>query len=403
VGREIMLELMWQMCDQWRKYGADSDVGKLITSTRIHLMPVMNPDGWDIAVKNEFQSIGGSMNASQMLRENGVQASWLAGRNNARNVDLNRDFPDLDRFGFGYLAKNKPIFDHMEEEALLDISQQKDCNNKPFQPETLAVAQWIVTNPFVLSANFHGGDLVANYPYDDSPTHKTVYSDAPDDFVFVDLATSFAKNHAKMAVKNRPRCDMLSGSSSHNADSSAEEEFKNGITNGAHWYPVCGGMQDFNYLASNCFELTIELGCDKFPPGKDLAQYWRDNHKAFYEFIWKSHMGIKGYVFDSEQSPIENARVVVERQGDDGQFKKVQHFLATTEDGEYWRLLSAGVYKVYAFTLDGTMRSEPLEVRVEAESSSNKRAEAQRVDLVMMKTRKGANQQLKNILDAAEN
>lgn len=50
-------------------------------------------------------------------------------------------------------------------------------------------------------------------------------------------------------------------------------------------YPVCGGMQDFNYLASNAFELTFELGCRKFPPGKDLENLWKDNQQALINFI----------------------------------------------------------------------------------------------------------------------
>ena len=61
-----------------------------------------------------------------------------AGRENANHKDLNRNFPDQFRDG------------NTQEDLIRDR-----------ELETLAVMTWIVTNPFVLSGNLHGGSVVA--------------------------------------------------------------------------------------------------------------------------------------------------------------------------------------------------------------------------------------------------
>lgn len=112
----------------------------------------MNPDGWDIAANNYRSS------------------DWLLGRANLNGVDLNRDFPDLDVVEFR--KGNKEDF-------------VSSLVNHQMQPETRAIVQWILTNPFVLSANLHGGALVANYPYDETPDGSTnTYTPSPDDQTF---------------------------------------------------------------------------------------------------------------------------------------------------------------------------------------------------------------------------
>ena len=61
--------------------------------------------------------------------------------------------------------------------------------------------------------------------------------------------------------------------------------FRDGITNGAAWQVVEGGMQDWSYVYTSDMELSIELGCDKYPEEKNLEMYWNQTKGALLAFI----------------------------------------------------------------------------------------------------------------------
>lgn len=44
-------------------------------------------------------------------------------------------------------------------------------------------------------------------------------------------------------------------------------------------------MQDFNYIASNCIEITLELSCCKYPPSNQLNKFWNDNRESLLAFM----------------------------------------------------------------------------------------------------------------------
>jgi carboxypeptidase E len=316
LGRELLLHLADYLCTEYTE--GNEEIRKLVDNTRIHIMPSMNPDGWKIS------------------SDSGAK-DFLLGRSNANNVDLNRDFPDLDRIIYSNEAEGPN--NHLMEVV-------KNRLDHKVQPETESVMKFIMEHPFVLSANMHGGDLVANYPYDESPDeyNPTEYSPSPDDHTFKYLAQAYANNHPLMANPATPGCDNPKQSFAR----------QGGITNGAAWYSVAGGMQDFNYLSSNDFEITLELGCDKYPPASTLETEWEHNRKALIEYMWMGHSGVKGVVVDAfTNAPISNAVIHVKnitRVSKGGQRKNadIDHDITSVHDGDYWRLLTPGEYEITA-------------------------------------------------------
>lgn len=49
LGRELVLNLMQYLCREYKK--GNQRVVRLVTETRIHLLPSMNPDGYEEAYK----------------------------------------------------------------------------------------------------------------------------------------------------------------------------------------------------------------------------------------------------------------------------------------------------------------------------------------------------------------
>jgi len=265
VGKEMLIELIRLLLHE---YGTTQRITDLVDNTEIWIMPNMNFDG---TVANS--------------------------RYNANGANLNRNFPDREYGDPPYPGHSYII-----------------------QPETQNMIDFTAQHNYVMSANFHGGALVANYPWDlKLPGDPGVYpySACPDDITFIDLALTYAVNNPPM----------------YNSSI-----FTNGITNGSAWYQIHGGMQDWNYFIYDCKEITMEISEIKWPPVSTLPQFWLENRESLLAYMEKVHTGIKGIILDSLTGlPIE-AYVTILETGSG---------VSTDPDfGDYYKVISPGTYNV---------------------------------------------------------
>jgi len=183
LGRELLISYAQYLCREWRSNS--SRVEAILNSTRVHIMPSMNPDGYRTAV--QVNIVKGAKGYAPHT-----------GRRNSKHRDLNRSFPDLTTTTYSYMINgvNGPN-NHLPIPESYELEKKKIL-----VPEAVSVMNWIRRYPFVVSANLHGGALVANYPYDAGfPRYmygekwevNGVYIGTPDDQAFRYLASLYAE------------------------------------------------------------------------------------------------------------------------------------------------------------------------------------------------------------------
>lgn len=242
-------------------YGSDAELTELMNDYEMWFLPLMNPDGHNAGI-----------------------------RYNANGVDLNRDFPDR-----------------------IDDSVNTTTGRAI---EVAHVMNWSAAHNFVLSANFHTGTIVVNYPWDNNATHQSIDSPTPEDVLFEHLSRRYSTYNSPMYNSN---------------------EFPPyGITNGADWYAISGGMQDWNYTWMGDKDVTIELTYDIPPDTSQLPQLWLDNRLSMRYYWLEAKYGIRGIVTDSLSGLPLRANV---RLGTNPYLT-----YSSALHGDYYRILQNGTY-----------------------------------------------------------
>ena len=196
--------------------------------------------------------------------------------------------------------------------------------------ETQWFMQFAQDNNFVMGANYHGGAEVMNYPWDNT------YTLHADDAWWQLVSHEYAN-----------LC--------HQVSSSYMTEYNNGVTNGAQWYMIGGGRQDYMNGYAQCREETIECSDTKCPSGSQMPNFWNINKNSIFAYVNQCLNGIHGVVTDAASGdPIVATITLV---GHDDQYSTVKTQLP---GGDYHRPVKAGTYTV-KFTANGYL---PYETQV---------------------------------------
>jgi len=262
VGYVLMLRLIDYLLNNYNQ----PSIKALLDSTQIWICPLVNPDG---------TYFGGESSVAR------------ATRYNANNVDLNRNFPDQ------------------------DDNAHPDGNAS--QPETLAMIQFLKDHPICLSANFHSGSEVVNYPWDYwSASH-------PDESWFRQVSRTYADTvHAY-------------------SPTGFFTDRENGITDGFAWYSVSGGRQDYANYFLGTREITIELNTTKIPDESQLDNLWNYHYRSLIGYLRQGHSGFYGKVTDKDTGDPLKATISISSHDVTG--SKVT---SDSLNGMYYRLIASG-------------------------------------------------------------
>ena len=185
-----------------------------------------------------------------------------------------------------------------------------------YQTETQWFMQFADENAFVMGANYHGGAEVMNYPWDNT------YTLHADDAWYQMISHEYADE-----------C--------HKVNPNYMNEYNNGITNGAQWYMIGGGRQDYMNGYAQCRELTIECSNTKLPNGSQLPNFWNYNKASLFLFMNQCLYGIHGVVTDSITGEPLEANITIS--GHDDQYSTVESHLPA---GDFHRPIKGGNWTV---------------------------------------------------------